>query len=263
MALGNPILLPGQAVRSLRISGSPVLTATQGRPYTGFALTGGGGVAPLVYGVDTENGPPLPPAVVVNPATGAVSTGVLQAAGVISGIVLDVVDADGRVASLDAFDLTVAAPVEIAGTPLTTATVGASYHFAVTGSEGTAPIGYTVHAGTLPAGATLDPDTGDVDGPTTAVETKTGIVLRATDAYGSVADLAPFNVVSGVVHTAVTTQDSADIVLDDVTLVAEGQTATGAGIPAATTVLSIDTLTVTLSAAATATATGVAVTFTA
>lgn len=244
MAIADPILLPGQAIRALTLTGSPVLTATQGRPYTGFSLTGGGGVAPLIYG---SSGAALPPAVTLNPATGVVSAGVLQAAGVAAGIVLNVTDAAGNVAALDPFDLTVALPVAISGTPVLTAAVGAAYHFAVTGSEGTAPLGYTLHAGTWPAGVTLDADTGSVDGPATAVETQAGLTIRVTDAYGSVKDLAPYTLTVGVIHQATTVSGSPDIVLDDVTLVAEGQTATGADIPAATTVLSIDTLTVTLS----------------
>lgn len=46
---------------------------------------------------------------------------------------------------------------------------------------GGAPTGYSLQAGTLPAGITLDGTTGVVSGTPTAVETQAGIVFRATD----------------------------------------------------------------------------------
>jgi Putative Ig domain len=88
----------------------------------------------------------------------------------------------------------------IAGTPVTTGTeyehgVGSVYAgFTATASGGYPPYTYSISAGTLPAGITLNGSTGAVSG-TPAFEsagTYAGIVIRVTDNVGTTADLASF-----------------------------------------------------------------------
>jgi hypothetical protein len=83
----------------------------------------------------------------------------------------------------------------ISGTPVTTATVGVPYAgFTVSGGGGVPPYHYSVVAGTLPTGITLNTSTGLVSGTPTVEQTQTGIVIRVTDAAVQTADLAPFQI---------------------------------------------------------------------
>lgn len=89
----------------------------------------------------------------------------------------------------------IAALLSISGTPVTTATQNSAYAgFSVSGSGGHTPYTYSLASGTLPTGITLDSSTGAVTGTPTVVETKTGIVIRVTDADGLTADLASFQI---------------------------------------------------------------------
>jgi hypothetical protein len=90
--------------------------------------------------------------------------------------------------------------LSIAGTPVTTGTeyehgVGSTYAgFTATASGGTSPYTYSVAAGTLPSGITLNSSTGVVSG-TPGFQTAgayAGIVIRVTDNLGATADLAAF-----------------------------------------------------------------------
>jgi hypothetical protein len=88
--------------------------------------------------------------------------------------------------------------VDIDGTPVTTTVVNVAYDgFEITASDGWAPYTFSVQAGTLPAGLTLDVidgETAEIVGTPTAVAASAGIVIRATDDAGAVADLGPFTI---------------------------------------------------------------------
>lgn len=87
-------------------------------------------------------------------------------------------------------------PYYISGNPILTATQNVVYPgFTVAGFNGAAPYAYTVYAGTLPTGLTLNSSTGLVSGTPTVVQDKTGIVIRSTDANSLIADLNPFDLV--------------------------------------------------------------------
>lgn len=191
IALGWP-LAPGQAIPLLVIAGTAVTTATQDVAYTGFTVSATGGTTPYVFALRAGS---LPAGITLNATTGVVS-GTPTTAAAYAGIGIRVTDARGRTADLGSFTITVALPVAIAGTPVTTATKDSPYTgFSASASHGTTPYVYSLHAGTLPTGITLNASTGAVAGTPTVVQTKTGIVIRATDAYGSFADLAAFQIV--------------------------------------------------------------------
>ena len=83
------------------LSGTPVLTATNGQAYAGFAVTPGGRyVAPLVY-----SGAGLPNGITVNPSTGAVSGTPLQTGSF--KVDVSVRDAYYRLARIPTFTLVV------------------------------------------------------------------------------------------------------------------------------------------------------------
>lgn len=85
--------------------------------------------------------------------------------------------------------------LQIAGTPVTAATVGVAYDgFTVTSTGGSAHHLYSIAAGVLPAGLTLDATSGAVAGTPTEVGTSTGIVIRVTDSGHRTADLAAFDI---------------------------------------------------------------------
>ncbi|MDN2702139.1 putative Ig domain-containing protein [Janthinobacterium sp. SUN100] len=77
--------------------------------------------------------------------------------------------------------ITVAGPtITIAPSTVPAATVGAAYSQSVTASNGFAPYGYAISAGTLPAGLTLNASTGLLSGTPTAGGTF-NFTVRATD----------------------------------------------------------------------------------
>jgi hypothetical protein len=88
-----------------------------------------------------------------------------------------------------------AIPMLLRYAPVTTANQGSTY----TGYTpqvvlGTAPFTYSIQAGTLPTGLSLNPSTGVISGTPTTIETKTGIVLRVTASNGATADSTAFQI---------------------------------------------------------------------
>jgi hypothetical protein len=89
-------------------------------------------------------------------------------------------------------------PLAIAGTPVLTATHDVAYAgFQVAASGGVPGYSYSIHSGTLPAGLSLNADTGVVSGTPTGAGVSAGIVIRVTDDAGSHVDLDPFTLTVG------------------------------------------------------------------
>lgn len=99
---------PAVLTFELAISGAPVLNAAQGIEYVGFAVQGFGGKPPYSYSVAAGA---LPAGIELDPETGEVA-GTPTVQGAFAGIVIRVQDALGATASLAAFTLTVASPVD-------------------------------------------------------------------------------------------------------------------------------------------------------
>lgn len=93
----------------LGISGTPVTSGTINVAYTGFSVTGTGGVTPYVYSVQSGA---LPTGVTLNSSTGAIS-GTPTVGGAFNSIVLRVTDNVGSTADLASFNLTVAVTVAL------------------------------------------------------------------------------------------------------------------------------------------------------
>lgn len=94
----------GGAIVGPQVSGSPVLTATEGVAYAGFTVTTKGGAAPLVYALVGT----WPAGIAINSGTGIVS-GTPTASGSFPSLSVKVTDADSDVSQLSAFTLVVAA----------------------------------------------------------------------------------------------------------------------------------------------------------
>lgn len=88
----------------------------------------------------------------------------------------------------------IASTLTISGTPVTTATLNVAYDgFTVSASGGQgAAYTYSVASGALPAGISIDADTGEVSGTPTETGAFADIVIRATDEAGNHVDLPPF-----------------------------------------------------------------------
>lgn len=175
---------------NLTISGSPTLDAMDTRAYAGFTPTVGGGTTPRTYSLYSGT---LPTGMSLNTSTGAI-TGTPTQTGSFNSIGLRVTDSNGFVTDLATFNLTVAANLTISGSPTTTATRGVAYAgFTPTVGGGTTPRVFSLSAGSLPAGMSLNTSTGAITGTPTVSGAFNGITLRVTDNKGFTATLAPFN----------------------------------------------------------------------
>lgn len=94
----------GAAALSIAITAA-IPSGTVGVAYGGFTVSAAGGTAPYTF---AEESGALPQGLILNTSTGAVS-GTPLAAGTTSGITIQVTDADGTIATLPDFSITIAA----------------------------------------------------------------------------------------------------------------------------------------------------------
>jgi hypothetical protein len=145
----------------LTIATPPLLPAVTAGGVYSVTLAALGGVAPFTWSV---NAGALPAGLKMD-ATGKIA-GTPTAAGSFAFTAKVADSASG--AATQAFTLVVAAAPIIAATPLANATQGAAYFQAVALTGGNAPFAWSVAAGALPAGITLDPTKGTLSGNPTA-----------------------------------------------------------------------------------------------
>ena len=141
------------------------------------ALTVGGGTAPYAWSVSTGT---LPPGLTLNPSTGLLS-GTPTTAGSYSFSVL-VTDSSGQTAG-NAVTLPIAAPLALAAPAAPAGEVGVAYAYALSGTGGVVPYVWSVTAGSLPGGITLNASTGMLSGTPTAAGGFTATV-QVRDALG-------------------------------------------------------------------------------
>jgi len=171
---------------------SPLPGATEGANYS-QTLIASGGSGGYNWSLPCLNcnvrlrprasGNALPPGLSLNSATGQIS-GVPTTPG-ITNFTIEVTDSTQNICE-KAFSLTVNPPPAIATNSLPAGTVGAIYSQTVVATGGTAPLVWTVSAGALPAGLSLNSSTGLVSGTPTAAGTS-NITLQVTDANASAA----------------------------------------------------------------------------
>jgi hypothetical protein len=68
--------------------------------------------------------------------------------------------------------------------PIPDATLGVAYSFFLTASGGTPPYIYSVWTGSLPAGISLNPSTGEVSGTPTATVSFQSVTFQVADIFG-------------------------------------------------------------------------------
>lgn len=142
-------------------------TGEVGVPYSS-SLVASGGTAPYTFSI---TGGELPPGLTLNPTTGAI-TGIPTTGGTFA-FTYSVVDSGGEsgsqtVGASCSIVVSSPPPVDLECVSVTTGKVGVAYNASLQAGGGTAPYTFSITAGSLPPGLTLNPATGAIAGTPTA-----------------------------------------------------------------------------------------------
>jgi uncharacterized protein (TIGR03437 family) len=173
--------------------------ATVSTPYNAtFSATGG--AAPVTLSL---SGGALPPGVTFDPATGVLSGSPTQAGTFTFDI--RATDANGC-AGVRSYTLiinnSVCPAITVNPAALSSGAVGSAYNQTISATGGASPHNFSLSAGALPAGLTLNATTGEITGaPTTAGQSN--FTVRATDANGCAGERAYSIVIASNLVTSV------------------------------------------------------------
>jgi uncharacterized repeat protein (TIGR01451 family) len=174
LAIG--VINPGAANPLAIATASPLTNGTVNIAYN-QTVTATGGIQPYTWSITAGA---LPPGLSLNPATGAI-TGTPTAAGPFS---FDVTVTDSAVptpaTATRTFSLTIDDITITTASPLPPGTTGAAYSITFAAVGSTPPYTWSIFAGALPPGLTLDPVTGQLSGSPTAPGTF-NFTVTATD----------------------------------------------------------------------------------
>ena len=140
-----------------------------------------GGKTPYLWSIVTGT---LPAGLSLNSATGEIS-GTPTAAGT-SNFTVRATDANGAIAT-KALAITIYSALSVTTASLTDGTVNLTYSQTVSAAGGKTPYTWTLQAGTLPAGISLNSSSGAVSGTPTTAGTS-NFTIRVTDANGATSD---------------------------------------------------------------------------
>ncbi|MEA2475790.1 MAG: hypothetical protein QOE06_3705, partial [Thermoleophilaceae bacterium] len=179
---GNGVVAAGTCpftiVAAPSIACSSVTSGLVGVAFSSPALTVTGGIAPFTFSIATGS---LPAGLTLNPSNGAI-TGTPTTAG---SFTIKVTEAKGGVATgTCGYTFVAAVPLTVACAGAT-GQVGVPYHSSIGVSGGLAPYNYTIAAGSLPGGLSLNGD-GTITGTPTGAGTF-GYTVKVTDALGVIA----------------------------------------------------------------------------
>ena len=155
--------------------------AQAGVSYSSAIAPATGGTAPIAYAI---TGGHLPNGLNFNTTSGAI-TGTPTEVGTAFSFTVTATDSANNTAQ-QTYTLNVTAPAIVISpttAALTAGTYGVSYSQSVTASGGTAPYTYSVSAGSLPTGLSLNANTGAITGTPTAANSATPytFTITATD----------------------------------------------------------------------------------
>ena len=163
-------------------------TGAVNQPITAFTpVTASGGTTPYAFSITGASGATLPAGLTFNTTTGLVA-GTPTGAIATTTFTVKATDAAGATSS-KTFQLTVTAPTglsttqslaNVAGTLNTPLSVTP-----VTASGGLAPYSFALSGGSLPAGLSFNPTSGQLSGTPTATFTQTTFTVTATDAMSA------------------------------------------------------------------------------
>jgi hypothetical protein len=172
----------GTIAPPLQITSTALSTPEANQAYSQTIQTTGG-VGPYAF---TVTGGALPAGLILNPVTGVVS-GTPTGSGAYS-FTVTVTDANGTVTS-HTYSGTIVAALAITTLTLPAPIINVAYSQTVQTSGGNAPIAFSINAGSLPAGLTLNASTGVISG-TPAAAGAYSFTVSATDSNAVVATQA-------------------------------------------------------------------------
>ncbi|MBP6918022.1 MAG: putative Ig domain-containing protein, partial [Legionellaceae bacterium] len=165
-----------------------------------------GGTAPYTYSVASGE---IPAGTNLDTTTGTVSGTPTTAAAY--SYTINVVDSDGGSKTTPAITGTISGRVGLNATPSTYTEVNVLYSQANVATNGTAPFHYTLDSGLLPAGTSLDPDTGTVSGPPQVTASGPfSYRIKVTDDDGAMATATT----SGTINAALSTTNPSAVIAD-------------------------------------------------
>jgi hypothetical protein len=177
--VGSAYVFPASPCPPITVDPNLLPDATAGDPYV-IDVTASGGTAPYNFSVSSGT---LPLGLSLDPATGRLS-GTPEAAGTYR-FAIKATDANLCAGSRD-YELVVECrtiAVRPANPALPDGAIGAAYAQTFTATGGAAPYAFSVGAGALPGGLSLDPATGELSGSPSESGTFSFRVV-ATDAAG-------------------------------------------------------------------------------
>ena len=164
---------------SLTVNPSTLPSGTQGVAYN-QTVTATGGTAPYTFLLSSGS---LPAGLSLNSSTGAIS-GTPTGSGV-SSFTVRAVDPNGNAGSR-AYSLTIGSSIITVGpATLPPATRGTPYNQTVTATGGTGPYTFTITAGSLPPGLSLNSSTGAISGTPTGTGDFT-FTVQARNSLGNI-----------------------------------------------------------------------------
>jgi Putative Ig domain/Bacterial Ig-like domain (group 3) len=175
---GSPVAFNATGVGALTITAASPLPSAEANAAYSTAITVSGGSAPYTWSVSAGT---LPAGLGLAAATGAIS-GKPTTAGTSPGFTIQLTDA-AKATVAKGFTITILPAVTITTASLPGGTVGTAYSQTLAAGGGQAPYGWSVSAGTLPAGLALNATMGAITGTPTAVGSF-NFTVRVTDALG-------------------------------------------------------------------------------
>ncbi len=157
--IANLTLMVNANLVPLAITTTTLPNGTQNSPYNA-ALTATGGVTPYTWSVVSGN---LPSGLTLNSSTGVISGA--PSGGGTTNFTVQVTDAQSNIA-IQSLNVTItpAVPLSISTTSLPNGTAGQSYSAPITAIGGVYPYTWSVTAGRIPDGLTLNSNTGVLSG---------------------------------------------------------------------------------------------------
>ena len=168
-------------IKNLVITTTSLAGATAGQNNYSQILQGSGGTPPYTWSISAGI---LPKGLSLNPSTGQIS-GNVSAWAVTETFTVELTDHKGA-STTKQFTITVTTPLVITTTSLAGATAGQNnYSQILQGSGGTPPYTWSISAGILPKGLSLNPSTGQISGNVSVWAVTETFTVELTDHKGA------------------------------------------------------------------------------
>ena len=153
-------------------------------------LSATGGTKPYIWSIKSGA---LPAGLSFDSTTGEIS-GTPTQAGSFASLVFDVIDIYNAVGASGSLSVKIDPLVQVSTASLPSGTEGAAYTTYLSATGGSGVYTWSLRAGSLPPGLTLNSSTGAISGTPTTANTFSGLVFQATDADSATGVSAPLSV---------------------------------------------------------------------